>query len=68
MAGMTTTYTVRFTHEQIAQLKAGAEATYRPVANFVRWASVKAASEVLAQQREQSKLGGLESARNETKA
>ena len=40
-------YSVRFSHAQLAQLRAGAAATGRPVANFVRWAATRAAKEAL---------------------
>jgi len=66
MTTMTIVYPIRFTPEQLAQLRAGAEATCRPVANFVRWAATRAAREALAEEQEQSTLGGLESVRNET--
>ena len=47
MRRLSITYPVRFSPDQLAQLKAGAAATGRPVANFVRWAATRAAKEAL---------------------
>ena len=47
MKQFTDPYSIRFTPEQLAQVKQGAGATGRPLSNFVRWAAVRAAQKAL---------------------
>jgi len=57
----TNVWPIRFTDSQLATLKAAGAATDRPIAQFVRWATVKAAREVLAtQEKKKGKRDGSE--------